>query len=350
MTTGSFTLGGRVFGCWAMRASVFLFLILAGLLLVIASYNQFVVALLAYRTSPPGQLIQVQGRRMHIHCTGNGAPAVILESALGGSWIDWALVQAELSKLTRVCSYDRAGMGWSEPGPTTRTSQQIAEELDALLTEANVPGPYILVGHSVGGLHMRVFAAHHLERVAGLILVDSSHPKMLTRMPAEVTRQMEEEFRQIGVTKLLMASGIARLMGVCDQVPPGFEAVAPFIRMQTCRVGRMSAIQSEYEVLRLDLQQADQTGPFGALPLLVLSHDPAVRDPEISDELHARTEQTADQLQEELTKLSSNGKRIVVSGAGHYIQKDRPAVVIACARTMVEAIRREQLMLSTNPK
>jgi pimeloyl-ACP methyl ester carboxylesterase len=278
---------------------------------------------------------------MHINCSGTGDPTVVLESGLGGSWLDWALVQPELSKIVRVCSYDRAGMGWSDAGPEPRSSSQIASELDTLLSTAGVPPPYVLVGHSLGGLHIRVYAANYPQKIAGLVLVDATHPKEFERLPAELKQQMESEIKLIGVTKILMATGIARLMGVCDQVPPGAESVAPYVRIQACRAGRMSTIESEYRALNLDREQAAQTGPFDQIPVLVLSHDPNRRDPDMSAELQAKVEQVSQEMQEDLVHLSKRSQRVVVSRAGHYIQLDRPDVVTDRIRAFVEAMRND---------
>jgi pimeloyl-ACP methyl ester carboxylesterase len=308
----------------------------------IACYNQVVVWYLSSKYSPPGRFVEVSGRRMHLHCLGTGTPSVILESGLGGSWLDWALVQTELSKAAQVCSYDRAGMGWSDPGRGPRSSAQIAAELDQLLSRAGVPPPYVLVGHSLGGLHIRVYAAKYPQKVAGLVFVDATHPREFEMLPAEVKEETEAEIKLVGMTKMLMASGMARLMGACDQIPPGAESIAPFVRIQACRVGRLTTIQNEYGALSLDRKQAEETGPFDQIPLLVLSHDPARRDPDMSAELHARVELVAEQMQQELTHLSKRGQRLVVPGSGHYVQLDRPDVVVGSIRTMVESVKKDR--------
>ena len=126
-------------------------------------------------TPPPGRLVDVGGHRLHIWCTGAGTPSVILETGLGGSSADWGFVQPEVSRFTQVCSYDRAGMGYSDPGPSPRTTRRIARELAQLLDRSGISGPAVLVGASIGGLTARVFASEYGERVAGLVLVDASH-------------------------------------------------------------------------------------------------------------------------------------------------------------------------------
>ena len=124
---------------------------------------------------PPGRLVDIGGYRLHIWCMGSGKPAVILDSGLGGGAFSWPRVQPEVAKFTQVCAYDRAGMGYSDPGPTPRTSGQIAKELAQLIERSGIEGPVILVGASSGGFNTRIVASEYPERVAGLVLVDASH-------------------------------------------------------------------------------------------------------------------------------------------------------------------------------
>lgn len=135
------------------------------------------------KVPPPGQMIDVGGYRLHLYSSGSGSPTVILECGLGGISTDWALVQDEIAKFTRVISYDRAGIGWSESGPLPRASQQIVQELHTLLAKANIPGPYILVGHSLGGNNVQLYATTYPEDVLGLVLVDSTHEEQESKLP-----------------------------------------------------------------------------------------------------------------------------------------------------------------------
>ena len=133
-----------------------------------------------------GGLVDVGGRRMHIDCTGQGSPAVILESGLGDSFVSWHKVQPQIANFTRVCSYDRAGLGYSDSSPLPRTSDVIAKELHALLHAAGVSPPYILVGHSMGGFDVRLYASLYRSEVVGMVLVDASHPDQENRFPPEL--------------------------------------------------------------------------------------------------------------------------------------------------------------------
>ncbi|HET7220121.1 MAG TPA: alpha/beta fold hydrolase, partial [Vicinamibacterales bacterium] len=126
---------------------------------------------------PPGKLIDIGGFRLHLSCGGEGRPAVILDAALGASSVSWSHVQPALACSTRVCSYDRAGFGWSDPGPLPRTAGRMADELRTLLDRGGVEPPFIFVGHSFGALIARIFAARYRSDVAGLVLVDPAHPE-----------------------------------------------------------------------------------------------------------------------------------------------------------------------------
>src|SRR5438132_6026144 len=126
---------------------------------------------------PPGRLVHVGTHDLHLHCSGEGAPAVIFDAALGASSLSWSLVQPAVARLTRACAYDRAGFGWSEAGPLPRTAGRIADELHELLTRAHVPPPYLLVGHSFGGLVTRIFASRHADTIAGLLLIEPAVPE-----------------------------------------------------------------------------------------------------------------------------------------------------------------------------
>src|SRR5919201_1000977 len=115
-------------------------------------------------TPPPGHLVDIGGYRLHLWCAGAGTPAVILDTGLGGSSADWGYVQADVARFTRVCSYDRAGMGYSDPGPSPRTARRIATELAELLARSGISGPVVLVGASIAGFEVRVLASDHPER------------------------------------------------------------------------------------------------------------------------------------------------------------------------------------------
>ena len=174
----------RGLGSWIRRGLVWL---VGGLLAlaVIGAIYQVVATQIDQRTyPPPGEMVDAGTHSLHINCLGEGGPTVILEAANFGMSAHWVRVQQQLAKTTRVCAYDRAGLGWSEAGPEPRDARQISSELHTLLNgAADTEGPYVLVGHSYGGLYARMYAARYPDQVAGVVLVDSSHPEQFTRSP-----------------------------------------------------------------------------------------------------------------------------------------------------------------------
>ncbi len=156
--------------------------VLLGLALLGAAYESVSEASDSRAYPPPGQMVDVGGYRLHINCVGTGSPTVVIESGLGDWSASWSAVQSQAARTTRVCTYDRAGMGFSEPGPLPRTAARFAEELHTLLQRADIPGPYILAGHSAGGYTVRLFAAAYPAEVAGVVLIDSTTPARMRRL------------------------------------------------------------------------------------------------------------------------------------------------------------------------
>ncbi|HKZ52584.1 MAG TPA: alpha/beta hydrolase, partial [Candidatus Acidoferrales bacterium] len=144
----------------------------------------------ARRYPPLGQLVDVGGYRLHLLCTGEGRPTVVLDSGLPGTCLSWTYVQPELVRFTRVCSYDRAGLGWSDASPHPRTSKQMVEELRRLLANAGIKPPYVLVGHSFGAFTVRLFAALNSNEVVGLVLVDPLHTREWLEMAEQQRRNI----------------------------------------------------------------------------------------------------------------------------------------------------------------
>ena len=174
---------------------------------------------------PPGQVVDVGGYRLHLYCIGEnvmGSPTVILEQGLGGTSAAWARVQPEIAKTSRVCAYDRAGMGWSDLGPEPRDAQHIATELHSLLHNAGIPGPYVLVGWSFGGFYVRMYAGEYPTEVAGMVLLDSSHPDQLIST-ATGKGQYESITGMYTIAPWLARMGVMRVMGLI-QPDPGLPA------------------------------------------------------------------------------------------------------------------------------
>ena len=283
---------------------------------------------------PPGQLVDVGGYRMHLYCIGQGSPTVVLESGLGDSWLPWYKVQPTIAQFTRVCSYDRAGLGWSDPSPHPRTSKVIAEELHTLLHTAGMAGPFLLVGHSFGGMNVRMYARLFPAEVAGVVLVDSVHPDQQRRRTPEQMRAIAAFLRVLGLQADTIPFGISRLMGWCGNGP---AEIRPMLRTVECRMGPWREHVAEEGSFEESAEQARAAGPLGSIPLVVLSHDPEKlypvpgRSPRPAKEFNPLWEE----FQSELALLSTNGSRVIATGSGHYIQYDRPDLVIEAVKKLV---------------
>ena len=279
----------------------------------------------------PGQLIDIGGYRMHIDCTGQGGPVVVLDAGLGDSYISWRKVQPEIAKFTRVCSYDRAGLGYSDSSPHQRTSKVFVEELHTLLHNSGVTGPFILVGHSMGGFDVRLYNSLYPGDVAGIVLVDSSHPDQQKRFPPalndlDATWIREEEFMEFA-----MPFGIPRLLGFC-----GHNA---HVRAAECNFHNVREGVAELKAISESAAQAAKAGSLGDLPLAVLSHDPNLPQPDLPEDLVKPTNDAWQQMQAELARLSSRGTQVIAKGSGHYIQLDRPDLVIEAVRSVGDQAR-----------
>ncbi len=290
---------------------------------------------------PPGTLVDVGGYALHLNASGAGGPTVVLESGMGHTSLAWCRVREEIAGFTRVCTYDRAGLGWSERGDQPRDSRHIAQELHTLLERAAIPGPYILVGHSSGGLHVRVFADRYPELVAGMVLVDPSHEEQNSRFPAEYMAQMDRLRFMVNIQELLVRLGIFRLAGLykAENLPDEHRAVAI---AHTNQLAQVKTAIAELDAFDLSIPQAAATGDLGDKPLVVLTAGKEAEPPPgISPEMEKEVTKLWFAMHEELAGLSSNGKRIISPKSGHMIQLEDPGLVIDVIREMVAEIRKK---------
>jgi pimeloyl-ACP methyl ester carboxylesterase len=281
-----------------------------------------------------GRLLDVGGHTMHIDCTGEGSPTVILDSGLGDSYLSWRKVQPEIAKFTRVCSYDRAGLGYSEPSSQPRTSKVIAEELHALLQAASVSPPYVIVGHSMGGYDVRVYTSRYRNEIVGMVLVDASHPDQENRFPAELKNMEGSWHREAQFIASTMPFGIPRLLGLCDN-----DAVT---RAANCNWHSAREQLAEMSAFPDSAAETAQTGSLSDLPLAVLSHDPDKPSSDLPPDLAKSTNEAWEKMQEQLAHLSTRGTQTVAKNSSHYIQIDRPDVVIDAVRNVVGQARQAQ--------
>ena len=277
---------------------------------------------------PPGQMVSLETHNIHLYCMGSGSPTVVFESDLDqyGS-LSWNSVQGEIGKHTRACSYDRAGILWSEPGPRPRDGETITAELKTVLENAGEEGPYVLVGHAFGGAYVRIFAGQHPDDVCGMVLLDSSHPEMLTRF-AGTGLEVEIPDKRIRPLILLLSHlGMpGRYKGNIYNLPPEvYNPVQAFLPESS-----MAWFDEKVEAPNT-LAQAGQYGYLGDFPLIVIA---ATLPPSSLDGQRQILEDLWLELQQELLSLSENSE-LRIYEVGHYPQLQSPELVIGAIQDVL---------------
>ena len=316
---------------WIGRIVLAVLLLLVGLVAFLSIRESFARNKYRIEYPPPGRLVNLETHNIHLNCVGNGNPTVVFEADLDqyGS-LSWNSVQGEIGSLTRACSYDRAGIMWSEPGPRPRDGEMIAAELYAVLDAAGEEGPYLLVGHAFGGAYVRIFAGRNPDDVCGMVLVESSHPEMLTRFEALGVHQ-EIPNKQIRPLILLLSH-----LGMPGRFKGNLYNLSPEV------YNPQQAFLPESSMAWFDetvegpntLAQAGQYTSLNDIPLVVLaSARPSIQ---------MKGQDLQDvwlQLQQELTLLSENSALKTFQEVGHYIQYEEPQEVVEAVREVVQQCR-----------
>ncbi len=266
--------------------------------------------------APPGSFVSLETHRLYYDCKGSGLPRVLIDYGIAGAAIEWGKVQQALAADTTVCVYDRAGYGWSDPGPSPRTAAQAASEIAALAKAAGWQGPLLLVGHSFGGLDVRTYAAQHPDAVAGLVLLDSSVPGFtLSGVPAASF---------VGARNPVVTAAL-------DDVPDRDEfSIARYLN------SRRKAVFTQMDELGHFTQSGEETAAAGALPLVplvVVTRDPSHGLPDAAGEARWQRAQQA------LSTLIAGGEWWTADNSGHEIHRDRPDMVVAAVRRVLVRLR-----------
>jgi pimeloyl-ACP methyl ester carboxylesterase len=255
-------------------------------------------------------LVDVGGYRLAIHCIGEGSPTVVLETGLGAPSEYWAPIQQEIAGLTRVCRFDRAGRGKSDLAPTTpHTCADMVADLRTLLHNASNPAPYVLVGNSLGGMNVRLYAYQHPEEVAGLVLVDGSH---------------QDQFTRIGEA-------------LPEPEPNAPDTHKGFYHFWAGGGWRDPANNPENVDFVTSREQLRAIHSLGDLPVVVLASGGFLRGAHTRPEAGPRLHEIWQYLQRDLANLSSNNVYSVVESSGHFIQRDQPEVVVDAIRRVLDS-------------
>ena len=312
---------------WTKRIVIVLSAFLVSTTLFGAMYQSRATRRELAATPPPGHLVDIGGFRLHLWCTGDGAPAVILDAGLGGTSAGWGFVQPEVARFTRVCSYDRAGMGYSDPGASPRTARRIANELAELLARSGFAGPVVLVGESIAGFDVRMFASDHPEHAAGLVLVDASHENDAHEVPGMAR-----------FVPLLSTIGVFRLLGISfgqpiESLPP---SVRQFARATMFRASGYQAAADELLHIRETVSEVRGSRRRLNIPVVVVTGARA------ADENWRR-------LQQDQASLSERGCLITAQQSGHVVAIDQPEIIVDAIRAVVETARGHDVLLCPTP-
>jgi pimeloyl-ACP methyl ester carboxylesterase len=279
----------------------------------------------------PGDFYSIEGKQMHIVCTGTGSPAVVLESAASARWLQWRKVQPELSHVTRVCSYDRAGHGWSEPRNGLRDAETIARELHSLLDHAAVERPFIYAGESAGGLYLREYAREFPAEVAGVALIESSSPQQIDELPgfrACWERDKRKAQRTLWTDRLRVWSGWERLRGHCASQ-----------NNADCRPAYVDMDENEFIYFDMSSRQAGRLKSFGNIPILIVTGEKEIMAGKTAKDMDRAETAVWNSEQEASKSLSPLSWRVVARGSGHIVPIDRPDLVIAEITRMIGYLR-----------
>ena len=278
----------------------------------------------------PGHLVDVGGFKMHIHCMGEGSPTVLLDSANMGTVSNWAWIQPKIAKTTRVCAYDRADSGWSDLSPQPNDTRQNAEALHILLQNAGVSGPYVLAGHSFGGLYVRMFAERYPDEVAGIVFIEGTLPDGLKRLGRPDVMPNAPDVGMIDAAPFISHLGVLRLVGFPGTDPDLPEPQQSELQAYLSSTKWAEMIKRQYHLFPVLLEQVRPLytpGSLGEIPVAVVLGSEGDGGIAEWQELFA-----------EQARLSTNHTTVVVEGANHISLVDRREHAMQTGAVLIRVI------------
>ena len=348
-----------MFWKWCKKIGLGFLCMVVFLLMIGAAYQWINTKIDEKRYPATGQMIDVGGYKLHLQSKGSGGPAVVIDTGLGDISATWSPIQSEIAKFTQVVTYDRAGIGWSESSPFPRTSQQIVHELHELLTRAHIPKPYILVGHSFGGINVQLYAATYPEDVQGLVLVDSGHEEQPEKLPPlpqgkKISRLFSLYDLSPNLVYITSVLGISRIFSHLDlgdfkSLVPCSDSEAQMRLALTSTTKHVYSVNLECNLSNESLQQLKKTDRslINDLPCFVLELKRAMQ---LSNHKLSEEEQVAVHEWEKIWKgfqrdtasKFHNSRLIVAEKSDHLIQWHQPELIVHCVKELVNEKRNQK--------
>lgn len=328
---------------WLGRIALALAVLVALVILFGAGYETIGRRSAARDFPPPGKLVDIGGRKIQLDCRGTGSPTVVFESGLDMSGsLSWYGVHDSIAKNTRACAYSRAGVMWSDPTPGAQTGKDVAYDLHAVLERAGERTPYVLVAHSLGGPYAMIYTKYFGGDVAGLVFVDASHPDQVTRTRSLTSWTLADAMKQARMASHLAKLGLIRKVTAADTAPPQPAFVARATAAYTST--SLPAMLKEVDAFNATLAEAGTFRSLGDRPLFVLTATKPMAEADrigmkMTPAQAAQYEANWVQLQNEEATWSTRSQHQLVPESRHYVQFEKPNVVIAAVRAVIDSVR-----------
>jgi pimeloyl-ACP methyl ester carboxylesterase len=315
-------------------------------LLFLAAFTveKITLAQLSDRFPAPGQMVDIGPYSLHLYCAGDPSaePVVVVSPGSNSSVAQWPLVQSGVAEFTRICIYDRFGSGWSFGTPHGQTYQEESQDVHNLLQKAGIPGPYLLVGHSMGGAVMQVYASMYPEDVAGLVMVEAVTRGMDARYPEKYFQSLQASRQAIsglaipGLFRLMNWFGLYRTMPPLEKLPPNLRATAYALEVNSRMGAHMRSVVNRQVERDAKFESA---GPLPDVPMIVLARGRSDLDGSLDAETERQVEQAWRAAQSELAAQAPDGRLVIAENSGHNIIIDQPEAVIDAIGAIVEQVR-----------